>query len=203
MPTQKSEHPSRIKNFLTTISAIEWSDKDNIDAIFSESMHLIWTEISYYYRERVTHRWISTITRLVGFSAATIGFILPITSNDYGMAFMALATAAFGANTLFAGTSSHVRYVIAQVHLEKLVTLTTLEWQRLKNADAKPEEHIAYLQRQMEEAYKIILEESKSWGNDIQTALDAFERTLQNKPSQKNNDEPTNPTPPPPQQSTP
>lgn len=184
------ENPDRISKFLTVTSEIDWTadSPDGWKRVFSECTDLIKGEIDYYYKSRKRNRIASFLFRLIALIFGTAGFIAPILeaagfegTAPFGYLFLAISAAFFAANSLFGGSSGHTRYVVAQLNLERTLTLMVVEWGKINSNNAQNEEKADFIKEKMSEVYSILLEETDVWGKALAQAVDAYEKNVSQK----------------------
>lgn len=188
---QETENPQRISQFLKATSEIDWVDgtSDSWKQVFIQCTGLIKCEIEYYYKSRMSSRRTSFWFRLFALVFGTAGFLAPLLdaagikgAGPFGYLLLALSAACFAANSLFGGTSGHTRYVVAQINLEKTLTLMVIEWSKLIGNNASIEEKADFIKEKMSQVYSIILEETDVWGEALAQAVEAYEKKVTQKP---------------------
>jgi hypothetical protein len=149
----------------------------------------------YYYRRRGTRATISGAFRIVAWALGSIGLILPLLSatdilalkplGQFGYTFLAAAACLLAANSLFGGTSGHIRFVSAQLELEKLITLSRISWfafvARGRSTDTTDEdikEGFMLIQVYAENLYKITISETGNWGETLLSELATYQKTV-------------------------
>jgi hypothetical protein len=103
----------------------------------------------------------------------------------FGYLSLAVSAAFFTANSLFGGTSGHTRYVVAQLKLEKALTLMVVEWSKISSDNESNEIKAEFIKEKMAEVYSIILEETDVWGKALAQAVDAYEKKVLQKSVKK------------------
>jgi hypothetical protein len=188
------ESPERISQFLTVTSEIDWADNspDGWKQVFVKCTDLIKGEIDYYYKSRKRSRRASFWFRLFALIFGTAGFLAPLLETTglkgaapFGYLSLAVSAAFFAANSLFGGTSGHTRYVVAQLNLEKALTLMVVEWSKISSDNESNEIKAEFIKEKMAEVYSIILEETDVWGKALAQAVDAYEKKVSQKSVKK------------------
>jgi hypothetical protein len=137
----RPEDPRRIHEFREKLMPLCWDSQSvvkSLSAVFYAVDDLAEAEVQYYYRRRGTRAWVSGITRLAAWVLGSVGLLLPLlagTGSDlfkdwgqFGYVAIAGAASCLAANSLFGGTSGHVRFVSTQLELERLTTAARIEW---------------------------------------------------------------------------
>jgi len=147
------EHPNRIERYAEALSKLTWqeaSQRNSLEVLFNELSELTYAELQYYYGRRVSSRGKSQIFRLIAWSLATVGLLIPLLSPvvkdpippnflSYGYIAFALAGSVLLADNLFAGTNSFLRNTKTQLEIERLYSIFSIEWHATLAAyDAKP-----------------------------------------------------------------
>ena len=206
----KQGNNKRILKLIESTASLEWAEKSeqSLQTLYGECIEFIRKEVEYYDDKRNKMRRASSIFRGLGLTFGTIGFLLPLISHadlaclrDWGYPMLVLSTAIFTANNLFGGTSGHTRYVKAQLQLERWLTLTVIEWNRLSNetgpfteikvqnnAQNKPEEvtveidknqaKFNFLMGAITEAYEIVLSETDEWSYALKDAMADYQSKI-------------------------
>ena len=139
------EDPVRITRFSTAIGQLDWAPlkyRTSLGILFQQLGELTHAEIRYYYSRRNSSRILSRIFRFLAWALGSFGLLIPlihpILSADAPKTFLSWGYIAFGmavsvliADSVFAGTQANQRYVKAQLELEQLYTIFSLEWQAL------------------------------------------------------------------------
>jgi hypothetical protein len=184
------ESPKRISNFLGATAQIDWTDisTDGWKLIFEKCTELVSGEICYYYKSRKSSKRTSFWFRVFALIFGTAGFLAPLLevagckgAAPFGYLLLAISAALLAANTLFGGTSGHTRYVVAQLNLERILTLMVIEWSKLSSSNASNEAKAAFINEKMCDVYSIILEETDVWGKALAQAVDAYEKNVKQK----------------------
>lgn len=194
---KRHTEPARLKKFLSAVHGGDWTDEklvESLNNIFFALNELIQSDIEYYDCRRHTQRWLSISTRVGAFVFGTFGIVAPLLHNatqelknyaDYGYLSLAAATACLVFNHLFEATGGHIRYIMVQFDLGRLMVDFQLEWSQwlAKNHGAPPggdqvEEAFALFRRVSNEAYQIIQAETKVWGKTVSDALAEYEKLL-------------------------
>ena len=191
----QGEDPRRIAEFRARTEGLSW-DPEQLDAslrtLFSAVDALAETEIAYYHRRRGTRAWISGVTRLAAWILGSVGLLLPLLAGtasprwqewgQYGYVFLAGAASALAANSLFAGTEGHIRFVSTQLELERLVVASRVEWYRYLALPRETDEDVSrgfnlildYGQR----LHGAVLQETGRWGETLMAELSKLEQKM-------------------------
>ena len=195
---KRYDEPARLKSFFDTVSVKEWSDEiilENLNKIFIALNNLIQSDVEYYDTRRKTQRQLSTFTRGGAFIFGTVGILAPLLQSAnpelfknfaaYGYPLLAIAAAFLVWNRLFGATGGHIRYVIAQFDLGRLVTGFRLDWSEwlAKNNSLPPDkinidEAFKLFHNVSNQAYQIVQEETKVWGKTISGALEEYANSI-------------------------
>jgi hypothetical protein len=186
------EEPHRLEEFSKELGQITWGPanrtalKNTADAL----VKLIYQEVLYYYRLRKNHRLNSAITRGLAIVCATLGALFPVLAGAglnranpaYGFAFLIVAGGAMAWNRVFGATGGHIRQVGAQLALEALLTKFRLDWQEILAQNLNDEfggdsltKAFGLLHKLVDDAYKVIREETAAWAADSVSEMRAFE----------------------------
>lgn len=195
----KIEDPGRLKAFMTVIQGIDWASgvtTSNLQPIFNAVDGLAVAEASYYYSARKTRLKWSNGLRLAGWIFGTAGTLIPLAAatrhprfhdwNPWGYVLIALSAAMFAANALFQGTAGHIRFVTTQLQIERLITLTRLEWVRFvagasttKLTEEERGRALDLLKVYATELYTLIISETGEWSQLMQSQIDQYQKNLQ------------------------
>lgn len=189
------ENPSRIKDFRARLDGLVWDEipsKQSIDILFNAVNDLAEAEVSYYFRRRRTRALVSSITRILAWVFGTVGLLLPLLTGanpeiykswgPYGYLFLATAGSFLAANSLFGGTHGHIRFVVTQLEIEKLITNARIGWckflampvQEGEGLDQGFELVLSYATA----LHAITILETGKWGESTLTALAKFEKSV-------------------------
>lgn len=195
---RRAEDPERLKRFLDVIASADWQNqpREAIRALFGALNDLAYHEILFYYRARKKQRRLSQLTRALMVLFGTVGVLVPLLAAAdadhfkgwaaYGYPLIAVAAACHVVNRLFGATGGHIRYVTAQLELEKLLTMFRIDcsaWYArnrsdISNSDAI--ETIFPIFRTFAEAiYKVLQEETNVWGKSVSEALQEYADKLE------------------------
>ena len=195
MQRLRPEDPRRMRAFREVLNGLNW-DNDNLiesmSKLFFAVDELAEAEVEYYYRRRGTRALISGLTRFAAWILGSIGLLMPLLAGtmttelkdwgQYGYAFLAGAAAFLAANSLFAGTNGHIRFVTTQLELEKLITAARIEWCKfLAGQHSTPDE--------VDKGFSLILDyasmlhtttitETGQWAKTLITELGKFQKTI-------------------------
>lgn len=190
------EDPERLRLFLQHLENADWrgSSTASLESAFKALNDLIYHEVLFYYRARKKQRGFSIVTRGLAVLLGTCGVMVPLLAAadpllfkpvaPYGYPLLVASGAVLLINRMFGATGGHIRYVTAQLELERIITkfrLAWLEWlsrdtmvsERATNAEA-----FQLMNNFVDEAYRIIQEETNVWGKSVSEALQDFERRL-------------------------
>ena len=197
----KPEHPTKLLEFQESVSKLEWNDasvKKSLSMLFEAVDALAVRELSYYYRRRQTRAWISSSFRFSAWLFGSVGLLLPLlaatkepwilASSEYGYVALAVSASCLAANALFGGTTGHIRFVSAQLTIEKLVTVSRISWYEYMsrfNDDRIPRDQIAKgferIQKYAEELYATTIVETGQWAEMVMRDLEKFRSKLDEK----------------------
>jgi hypothetical protein len=167
---------------------------------FAALNDLIYSEVLFYYKARKKQRTFSTFTRGLAVFFGSIGVMIPLLAAadsvlfkpiaPYGYPFLVAAAASLAINRMFGATGGHIRYVTAQLELERIITKFRLQWLEWLSRDtmtpgnpATYEQAFTILNEFVDEAYRVIQEETTVWGKSISDALREYESRLPKNPS--------------------
>jgi hypothetical protein len=190
--------PIRLKRFLATVNENECTDAkllESLNKIYVALNDLIQSDVEYYDDQRHKQRRLSTITRGGALFFGTVGVLAPLLQNAnpelfkncaaYGYLSLAVAAAFLMWNRLFGATGGHIRYVMAQFDLGRLMTEFRLDWSHwlAENKGLTPDHNkidkaFAIFQKVSNKAYQIVQEETKIWGKSMSDALAEYERAI-------------------------
>lgn len=192
------EDPERLLVFRNVLKDLKWDDAEtgkSLDAMFHALDALADAEVRYYYRRRKKQAFYSGLFRGLAWGAGVIGLLLPLLAaacplpfdehGKLGYVFLALAGGLLGANSLFGGTSGHVRFALTQLKLEKLITQARLSWQsyRAEAGDAengnRAKAGFALMTKYADGLYETILGETGDWGEAVQAELAKFKKQIE------------------------
>lgn len=206
----KEGNNKRILNLIENTANLNWSEKSDqsLQVLYNQCIEFIRKEVEYYDEKRNNMRRISSIFRTLALFFGTVGFLLPLITSaeyehwrDWGYPMLVLSTAIFTANNLFGGTNGHTRYVKAQLQLERWLTLTVIEWNRLSNQTGpftemqirkneqnnaeevaveidKNQARFNFLVAAIEQAYRIVLNETEEWSVALKDAMAKYQSKI-------------------------
>lgn len=142
---------------MAALNAIEWEDGNpslaSLNQIVTALTDIIGAEIDYYSSRR-DQASMATVLRFLAWLLGTMGLICPLLAPMFedgtgkagavdfmgrsvplasaGYIFIALAAAAIAANHVLGLTQGHIRFVTAQLELERLLAELNFEWVALK-----------------------------------------------------------------------
>lgn len=198
----KPEHPIKLLEFRKSVSDLTWKDASirvSLSALFEAVDALALEELNYYYRRRQTRAWISGFFRLTAWLSGTVG-LLPllaatkdpwfVASSEYGYVALAISASCLAANALFGGTTGHVRFVGAQLAIEKIVTVSRISWYEYKSTSAFHTDPMApkqvtagftRIRKYAEDLYATTIVETGQWAEMVMSALEKFRTKLDEK----------------------
>jgi len=104
----------------------------------------------------------------------------------WGYVCLAGAVGFFAANSLFGGSSGHVRYVTAQLNLERLLTRFRVDWYAYSaslKADPLTDEQIekafAMFCQFVDDYYQIILSVAGNWGEALLAEIEKYRQGVE------------------------
>ncbi|MFN3579238.1 MAG: SLATT domain-containing protein [Pseudomonas sp.] len=192
----RPEDPRRIQAFRAKLEGLSWDKQSaagSLSTLFAAVDDLAEAEVHYYYRRRGTRAWVSGVTRIGAWLLGTIGLLLPLLAGtaaamfqdwgQYGYAFLAAAASCLAANSLFGGTEGHIRFVLAQLELERLITTSRVGWCQYLAGPHETDEGLA-------EGFGIILgyanalhtatlAETGRWGETLLAELAKFKQSIE------------------------
>lgn len=191
----QGEDPRRIADFRARTEGLRWEAEhleDSLRTLFAAVDALAEAEIAYYHRRRGTRAWISGLTRLAAWVLGSIGLLLPLLAGtasplwqewgQYGYVFLAGAASALAANSLFAGTEGHIRFVSTQLELERLVVASRVEWYRYLALPRESPEDVArgfsLILDYAQHLHGAVLQETGRWGETLLAELSKLERKM-------------------------
>jgi hypothetical protein len=190
---EKVEGPERIAAFLAGTKSLDWSRPNveaSLDVVFVALDQLVQAEIRYYYGKRKRRRNMSIVLRGLAWLTGSLGLLAPLLAgalggensvDRWGYVLLAIAASFIAANSLFSGTSGHIRYVTAQLGLERLIISFRIEWYQTKSLwpDEQTDETIksgfGLMLGFAKDAHGTMSEETKAWGTALEQALANFE----------------------------
>lgn len=198
------EDPRRVTAFRTATAQLKWDEQNfaaSMSGLFEEVDKLAEAEIHYYFRRRGTRSLVSGITRFLGWVCGTTGLILPLLDNNsnlgkLGYAFLAGAASMFAANSLFGGTEGHVRYVSAQLALERLVTESRIGWAAwlASQQNGQPDRQTGFdlIHAYATHLYTISISETDRWGEAILADVAKYQNSIDARNQANSNAKPKN-----------
>ncbi len=185
------EDPVRITRFTAAISQLDWvptNYKASLDVLFRELGDLTHAEIRYYYSRRTSSRVLSRVCRFLAWALGSFGLLIPLiypvlgteapkTFLSWGYIAFGLAGSVLIADSVFAGTQANQRYVKAQLELEQLYTVFSLEWQALlvKLDSSKVDTALALIDRAVNYSkafHSSMGNETSQWQKAMNDAID-------------------------------
>jgi hypothetical protein len=167
---------------------------NSLSKLFEAVDDLASHEVNYYYRRRQTRAWISGVCRFAAWIAGTVGLLIPLLAapdgsafkplGSYGYAALAFSASLLAANALLGGTSGHVRFVLTQLELEKLITVSRISWLAYLSAkpdpasDKKISEGFELVKGYAQSLYAATITETGRWGETLLAELAKFQKAL-------------------------
>lgn len=197
---QRVEDPDRLQRFLDQLNLANWQtdQRTALNSTFVALNELIHHEVLFYYRARKKQRWFSIITRGTAIVLATVGVMIPLlagadsklfgVASPYGYPLLVAAGATLAINRMFGATGGHIRYVTAQLELERLITKFRLAWltylarqDNTLGTSNTAAEALNLMNNFVDQAYRVIQEETQVWGKSISEALQEQQAYLPSK----------------------
>ena len=190
-PRLQPENPRRLRAFMQTIQGLSWKESDrlsSLSALFSAVDALAEEEVAYYHRRRGTRAWVSGLTRAGAWVCGSVGLLLPLLAatgspslrdaGQFGYAFLGLAASFLAGNSLFGGTDGHVRFVVTQMNLERLITASRIRWCQYVSGSTASSEDIGkgfeIILAYAEELHATTIAETDRWGQGALAALEKY-----------------------------
>ncbi|MDM0029305.1 SLATT domain-containing protein [Variovorax saccharolyticus] len=197
------EDPERLQQFLSVLENVDWRSgaSSALNKVFAALNDLVYREVLFYYKARKKQRAFSIVTRGLSVLLGSIGVMIPLLAAadpilfqsiaPYGYPFLVAAVALIAVNRMFGATGGHIRYVTAQLELERIMTKFRLAWVEWlsrytlsSGAKATHEEVFKLMNDFVDEAYRVIQEETTVWGKSVSEALREYESRLPKQPGQ-------------------
>lgn len=194
-----SKDLKRLQDLTTALSAADWQDdgRASLQKTFHALNDLIYRQIAYYDYERRGRLIWSTITRGMAAMLGIAGVVIPLLAAagsgtfsclaPYGYPLLVAAAAIIAMNEMFGITGGHIRYVSAQLELERITTKFNLRWAEWLCRGAKTpgplaanEDAFKLLNEFADEAYEVIQLETTAWGKSVLDALTGYHKRLPN-----------------------
>lgn len=198
------ENPEKLRRFLSQLENSDWVDSstDVLEKIYMALNDLVYHEVLFYYEARKKQRAFSVTTRGLSVLFGTAGVIIPLLASanpqffqpiaPYGYPLLAAAASTIAVNRMFGATGGHIRYVTAQLELERIITKFRLEWLEwlsrgtiTTDNSATVAEAFELMNRFVDDAYHVIQEETVDWGASISDALREYENRLPKQPEKR------------------
>lgn len=196
--TQRVEDPDRLRRFLNELDKVDWQHqrRSAFTSTFIALNELIHHEVQFYYRARKKQRLFSFLTRGAAVVLGSIGVMIPLlasadatlfgAASPYGYPFLVTAGAVLAINRMFGATGGHIRYVTAQLELERIITKFRLAWfaylasEGSGTTSATPNP-FSLMNDFVDQAYRVIQEETFVWGKAVSAALQEQQAQLPTK----------------------
>ncbi|MDP3230771.1 MAG: SLATT domain-containing protein [Acidovorax sp.] len=193
---QRIEDPERLQRFLKALEHADWIGNQPLalESTFSALNDLVYHEILFYYGARKKQRIFSQITRGLSIFLGTTGVMIPLLAGadpeffkpyaPYGYPLLVAAGSLLLVNRMFGATGGHIRYVTAQLELERLLTKFRLAWLEAVTAvrgdkrDLLPDSAFRLMHAFIDDTFRVIQEETNVWGKSISEGLNEYERKL-------------------------
>jgi hypothetical protein len=91
--------------------------------------------------------------------------------TGWGYVFLAGAAILLLANEVFNGTRSHIRFITAQLTIERLVLLFSIDWERWRGNKGTLDDAFGLLTRFGTELHAVMRAETDEWGAAMEAAL--------------------------------
>ena len=195
------EDPERLRRFLSQLENADWrgSSTASLEKVFSALNDLVFHEVLFYYKARKKQRSFSVITRGLSILLGTIGVMVPLLAAadpdafksvaPYGYPLLVAAGSLLAVNRMFGATGGHIRYVTAQLELERIITKFRLKWLEWLSRDTMTPDNPAtaaqafiLMNEFVDDAYQVIQEETVVWGRSVSEALRDYENKLPKQP---------------------
>ncbi len=194
----RPEDPRRIRKFRDRMAGVSWDKAslvESLSQLFEAVDDLAEAEVKYYYRRRGTRASLSGLFRILAWVLGSIGLLLPLLSatdqpalkplGQYGYSFLAAAASFLAANSLFGGTSGHIRFVSTQLELEKLITTSRVSWceflamlHSTELSDAEIKGGFTLIQEYSQGLYAKTIAETGNWGETLLAELVKYQKTV-------------------------
>lgn len=192
----RAEDPERLRRFLDQLDDADWrgDPASALGRLFKALDELVLHEVRYYYKARRRQRVVSIVTRVLAVVFGTPGVLMPLVAAaepalfaglaSWGFPFLACAAAMVALNRMFGATGSHIRYVTAQLELERLIAKFRLQWlewlsrQAAPAHTATPAEAFQMMNGFVDAVYAVLLQETAAWGQAVAEALRDYESRL-------------------------
>jgi hypothetical protein len=191
----KIEDPSRLTDFFKELSCMKWNDEDavaSLDRLASATTTLFQAEVTYYYRTRTARRFTASLFRWSAFLFGTAGLACPLLEtavpswagvSRLGYVLLAVAAASLAGNELFGGTKGHIRSVMAQYTLERMLHAFVVDWSEWRSTVERTGQWsggFAILRRLSDGVYLTLLDETKEWGAAVSEAEAGYRASVSN-----------------------
>jgi len=198
--TLRTEDPERLRRFISQLENLNWdSSTTALSFVYAALNDLVYHEVLFYYKARKKGRRISVWTRVLAVFFGTAGVMIPLLAaadnelfkpiSPYGYPCLAAAAAWLAINRMFGATGGHIRYVTTQLELERIMTKFRLQWLEWCSRDtmtpgnpATPEQAFKLMNDFANDAYRVIQEETLSWGKSTTESMGQYEAGLPKSP---------------------
>jgi hypothetical protein len=196
----RPENPKRLQTFKSKIQTLGWSQLDitaSLSVLFAAVDDLAEAEVKYYYRRRGTRAWVSGLTRISAWLLGSVGLLLPLIAGansapfpngaQYGYVFLAAAASCLAANSLFGGTDGHIRFVSTQLKLEKIITVSRVQWcQYLSDCETTKEgidKGFNLILGYANDLHEATMAETGRWGDGLLAELAKYRQSVETRTS--------------------
>lgn len=190
--------PKKLEDFKRKLFGLSWekgNETASLKELFEAVDALAHSEVLYYYSQRRLRSHWSIALRVCAWLFGTVGILVPLvvathqvgsTALPWGYVAFAIAASLLAANALFGGSSGHIRFVTTQLSLERLMTLSRLEWSdfesRTKLNPVTPEllsKGFEMVRKYALEIYTSTLHETGAWGETLLAELKKYSDTTE------------------------
>jgi len=185
-----------IEKLLHDLGKLEWregSRRASVQALFDASNIWALEQVRYYQRRRARRMVASGTLRGTAIVFATAGVIVPLLAPFFennvaqlGYVLLAIAGGALAANSVFGGTTGHVRSVHAQLALERLILETqakwcmlTADWKGDTISDEQLDAGFLLIEAYAAAVHETVIAESREWSEITLAELERFEARLE------------------------
>jgi hypothetical protein len=199
--TLRIEDPDRLRRFLSHLENADWrgSSFASLEKVYSALNDLVYHEVLFYYKARKKQRAFSILTRGLSVLFGTVGVMVPLLAAadpelfrsvaPYGYPLLVAAASLLAVNRMFGATGGHIRYVTAQLELERIITKFRLKWLEWLSRDtmtpgnpATVDQAFKLMNEFIDDAYCVIQDETTVWGKSVSEALREYEGRLPKQP---------------------
>lgn len=181
-----------IESLLQDLGKLEWGEgsrRASLQALFDASNTWALEQVRYYQRRRARRMIASGMLRGTAIVFGTAGVIVPLLTPFFGeklahlgYVLLAIAGGALAANSVFGGTTGHMRSVHAQLALERLILENQAKWCMLSAdwpCDTVSDEHLeagfALIEAYATAVHETVIAETREWREITLAELERFE----------------------------